>query len=143
MKQKARQRGGGGLSIGQFAAILLRSYRQMTSVRSSMKFSALHRSRHQIAVVAAALALALLAAPAARAFTMTDQGNTNSDGSAKLADPSDQAGRFGSSGSGTTYRQGNTTFQFGPLQQDSSDARFNSDAARLFNPLGRPGDPGR
>ena len=108
-----------------------------------MKLSALHPSRHQIAALAAALALALLAAPAAQAFTMENQGNTNSDGSAKFSDPSDPASRFGSSGSGTTYRQGNTSFQLGPVQQTSPDARFNSDVNRMFNPLGRPGDPGR
>ena len=108
-----------------------------------MKHSALHPSRHRIAVFAAALGLALLAAPAAHAFTM--EGGSNSDGAAKFNDPTDRArlGNSGSDSSGTTYRQGNTTFQFGPMQQTSPDARFNSDASRMFNPLGRPGDPGR
>jgi hypothetical protein len=108
-----------------------------------MKLSPLYPSRHQMAVLAAAFGLALLAAPAAHAFTM--EGVSNSDGSAKFSDPADQVSRFGNSGSdsGTAYRQGNTSFQFGPMQQASPDARFNSDAARMFNPLGRPGEPGR
>jgi hypothetical protein len=108
-----------------------------------MKKSSLCPSRHQMAVLAAALGLALLAAPAAHAFTMDNQSNTNSDGTAKFSDPDDRISRFGSSGSGTTLQNGSTTFQFGPLQQNSNDSRFNSDAARMFNPLGRPGDPGR
>jgi hypothetical protein len=43
--------------------------------------------------------------------------------------------RFGTGG-GTTIRQGNTTFQFGP--QRSFDQRYNNE--RMFDPLGRPGD---
>jgi hypothetical protein len=103
-------------------------------------------SRYQLAVLAAAFGLALLAAPkfvdSAHAFTMEGQSNTNADGSTKFGDPDDRVTRFGSggNGSGTTLRQGNTTFQFGPVQQDSGDARFKSDADRMFNPLGRPGD---
>ncbi len=109
-----------------------------------MKLSPLYPSRPQFALLAATLGLALLAAPAAHAFTM--EGGNASDSGSKFSDPGDQISRFGNSGSGsggTTYRQGNTSFQFGPVMQDSPDARFNADSQRLFNPLGRPGDPGR
>ena len=61
--------------------------------------------------------------------------STNSDGSAKYVDPDRQGSRFGTGG-GTTLRQGNTTFQFGP--QRSFDQRYNND--RMFDPLGRPGE---
>ena len=44
-------------------------------------------SRHRLAVLAAAFGLAALAAPAAQAFTMDNQANTNADGSARYADP--------------------------------------------------------
>lgn len=110
-----------------------------------MKHSPLFPSRHQVAVLAIALGLALLAAPkvvgkfvgSAHAFTFEGQSNTSSDGAAKYTDPVDPKSRLDSSGSGTTVRQGNTTFQFGPAEQPSS-GRFNSDANRMFNPLGRP-----
>jgi hypothetical protein len=91
------------------------------------------RRLHTIAV-AAALGLALVAAPAAQAFTIDDQSNTNSNGSAKYVDPDQQISRFGGQ---TTIKQGNTTLQFGP--QRSLDQRYNSE--RMFNPLGRPGEP--
>ena len=92
------------------------------------------RRLHTIAL-AAALGLALLAAPAEQAFTIDEQSNTNSDGSAKYVDPDQQISRFGS-GPGI-IRQGNTTFQFG--NQRPQDERYNTE--RMFNPLGRPGDP--
>ena len=52
-----------------------------------MKLSPLRPSRHQVAALAAALGLAVLAVPTARAFTMDNQSNTNSDGSTKFSDP--------------------------------------------------------
>jgi hypothetical protein len=106
-----------------------------------MKHSPLCLSRHQIAMLAAALGLSLLAAPVAHAFTLEGQSDTSSGGSAKYTDPADPKSRLDSSG--TTLRQGNATFQFGPMQSESNDARFNADAARMFNPLGRPGQPDR
>jgi hypothetical protein len=91
-------------------------------------------SRHRLAVLAAAFGLVLLAAPAAHAFTIDDQSNTNSDGSARYADPDE---RFSGSGNGqSTIQQGNTTIRFGG-QQGSFDQRYNSN--RMFDPLGRPG----
>ncbi|HEY4982406.1 MAG TPA: hypothetical protein VII24_10850 [Pseudolabrys sp.] len=102
---------------------------------SPMNLLPLCRSRHRIAVLVTAFGLALAAAPVAHAFTFDDQSNTNSDGSAKYVDPDRQGSRFGTGG-GTTLRQGNTTFQFGP--QRSFDQRYNND--RMFDPLGRPGE---
>ena len=91
-------------------------------------------SRHRLAVLAAAFGLALLAAPAAHAFTIDDQSNTNSDGTARYTDPD---ARFSNSGNGqTTIRQGNTTFRFGG-QMGTFDQRYDSN--RMFDPLGRPG----
>jgi hypothetical protein len=90
-------------------------------------------SRHSLAVLAAALGLALLAAPAAHAFTIDDQSNTNSDGSARYADPD---ARFSGSGTGqTTIQQGNATLRFGG-QQGSFDQRYNPN--RMFDPNARP-----
>ena len=101
-----------------------------------MKHSPLCPLRHRVAVLAAAFGLALSAAPAAHAFTIDDQSNTNSDGTARYTDPDEQ---FSGSGSGqTTLQQGNTTFRFGG-QQGSVDQNFNSN--RIFDPLGRPGGP--
>ena len=69
-------------------------------------------SRHRLAVLAAAFGLAVLAAPAAQAFTIDNQGNSNTDGTARYTDPD---ARFSGSGDGqTVIRQGNTTLQFRP-----------------------------
>ena len=92
-------------------------------------------ARHRLAVLAAAFGLALLAAPAAHAFTIDDQSNTNSDGSARYTDPDE---RFSGSGSGqSTIQQGNTTIRFGSGgEMGSFNQRYNSN--RMFDPLGRP-----
>lgn len=88
---------------------------------------------HRLSVVAAAFAMAVLVAPAAQAFTMDTQSNTNSDGSARYADPDS---RLTGSGDGqTTLRQGNTTLQFG--SRPSFEQRY--DNSRMFDPLGKPG----
>lgn len=93
------------------------------------------RSRQRLAVLAAALGLAVLAAPAAHAFTIDDQSNTNSDGTARYTDPD---ARFSGSGNGqTVIKQGNTTIQFGG-QPQSFDQRYSTD--RMFNANPRPGD---
>jgi hypothetical protein len=92
-------------------------------------------SRHRLAVLAAAFGLALLAAPAAHAFTIDDQSNTNSDGTARYVDPD---ARFSGSGNGqTTIQQGNTTLRFGG-QQGSFDQRYNPN--RMFDSNARPDD---
>jgi hypothetical protein len=92
-------------------------------------------SRHRLAVLAAAFGLVLLAAPAAHAFTIDDQSNTNSDGSARYADPDARFSGSGSNGQ-TTIQQGNTTLKFGG-PQGSFDQRYNPN--RMFDPIGRPG----
>ena len=98
-----------------------------------MKHSPLCPLRHRVAVLAAAFGLALSAAPAAHAFTIDDQSNTNSDGSARYADPD---ARFSGSGNGqTTIQQGNTTLRFGG-QQGTFDQRYNPN--RMFDPNARP-----
>jgi hypothetical protein len=91
-------------------------------------------SRYRLAVLAAAFGLALLAAPAAHAFTIEDQSNTNSNGSAPYTDPD---ARFSGYGNPTTIQQGNTTLRFGG-QQGSFDQRYNPN--RMFEPNSRPDD---
>jgi hypothetical protein len=88
---------------------------------------------HRMGVFAAAFGLAVLAAPAAHAFTMDNNTNTNSDGSARYTDPDE---RFSGNGNGqTALRQGNTTLQFG--SRPSFEQRY--DNSQMFDPLGRPG----
>ena len=88
----------------------------------------------RLAVFAAVFGLILLAAPAARAFTIDNQNNSNADGSARYTDPD---ARFSGSADGkTVIRQGGTTLQFGGSQ--SFDQKYNAD--RMFNPNGRLGD---
>jgi hypothetical protein len=94
------------------------------------------------AVLCAAVAAWVLAAPAAQAFTFEKNASGDSlvDGLAAGArpytDPGDKlepnANRFDGDGT-TVYRQGNTTLHFG--NQRSFNDRFNSDD--LFNPLRR------
>jgi hypothetical protein len=92
-------------------------------------------SRHRLAVLAAAFGLALLAAPAAHAFTIDDQSNTNSNGTARYTDPDE---RFSGSGNGqTTIQQGNTSLRFGG-QQGTFDQRYNPNG--MFDPIDRSGD---
>lgn len=98
-----------------------------------MKHSA---SRHRLAVLAAAFGLALLAAPVAHAFTIDNQSNTNSDGTARYTDP-DQRFSNSTSGNGqTVIKQGNTTLQFGV--QPSFNQKYDSN--RMFDPNARTGD---
>jgi hypothetical protein len=94
------------------------------------------RPHRRVSMAAAALVLALSAVGSARAFTIDDKSNTNSDGSAKFSDPDS---RFsGNSGNGTTtYRNGPFSMQFGN-QRTLTDQRYNTD--RMFQPNGRPGD---
>ncbi|MGI8527595.1 MAG: hypothetical protein ACR2K5_15775 [Pseudolabrys sp.] len=90
-----------------------------------------------LGLVAAALAaLATLAAPSARAFTIENSA-TNRDGSAKYSDPDNKYGRQSSNKDGTTTFQfgGGTTMTVGP--QRSFDNDFNSGKNRLLSPLDR------
>ena len=91
-------------------------------------------SRHRLPVLAAAFGLTLLAMPAAHAFTIDDQSNTNSDGTARYTDPDE---RFSGSGNGqTTIQQGNDTLRFG--NQPSFDQRYNPN--QMFHPNAQSGD---
>ena len=88
---------------------------------------------HSHRLAALAFGLALLAAPAAHAFTIDGQSNTNSDGSARYTDPDT---RFSNSGTGqTTLREGNATLQFG--QPQSFEQRYSPN--RYFDPLSQSG----
>jgi hypothetical protein len=90
--------------------------------------------RHRLAVLAAAFGLAVLVAPAAHAFTIENQGATNSDGNARYTNPD---ARFSGPNNGqTVIKDGNTTLQFG--QRPSFDERYNPN--RMFNPIPRPGE---
>ena len=92
-------------------------------------------ARHRLAVLAAAFGLALLAAPAAHAFTIEGQSNTDSDGTARYTSPD---ARFLGTGTGqTTLQEGNATLRFG-TQQGSFNQRYNP--SQMFDPLGRPSD---
>jgi len=91
-------------------------------------------TRHRLAMLATGLGLVLWSVPAAHAFTIDNQSNTNADGSARYTDPDAQ---FSSGSNGqTTFHAGGATFQFG--QGQSFDQRYNP--SNLFNPNGRPGD---
>ncbi|MGH6788141.1 MAG: hypothetical protein ACRECC_00485 [Pseudolabrys sp.] len=87
----------------------------------------------------AALAAALmLAAPAAHAFTFEGANTVTPDGTAKLTDPDS---RFDTSGNKSTLDNPNG-FHFSASPR-SGAASFDSDANRLFSPVGRPGESGR
>jgi hypothetical protein len=106
-----------------------------------MTLFAAHRSRC-LAPIAAACGLALLTEPLfvglAQAFTFENQGSaSNDDGSrSAIADPDGRVSRFGSGNGQSTFKQGNTTFQFGA--QPSFNQRYNND--RLFDPGSRLND---
>jgi hypothetical protein len=82
-----------------------------------------------------AVVLALVAAPAARAFTLDKAGNTNSDGSAKYTDPDDRYGDQDKSGKGTFSFGGGTTLTVGPQRSFNND--FDSGKERMLSPLDR------
>jgi hypothetical protein len=85
------------------------------------------------APIAAACGLALLAAPAAQAFTIENQGATDQAAAARL----DPARKFSNSGNGqSTIKQGNTTLQFGA--RPSFNQRYDSN--RMFDPDSRLND---
>lgn len=88
------------------------------------------------AVLAAALALGTTAA---QALTIVG-GETNSDGSAKFADPDQRAHRFTdpspNAGNGTTLRFGNSTLQFNAPSSSSGPSPFIRDQF-LDNPAAR------
>jgi len=83
-------------------------------------------------LTAVAFGLAMLAAPAAQAFTIDNQ--STSSGSARYSDPDAQFDNDGNKQS--TIKQGNTTFRFGTAPEGSFNQRYNTD--RMFDPIGRP-----
>jgi len=93
---------------------------------------------YRLAILAAAFAVAILAAPTARAFTMDNSSNTNADGTARYTDPDQQFSGSGSNNGQTVLKQGNATFHFG--SQQSFDQRYDSN--RMFDTLGGPGRDG-
>jgi hypothetical protein len=96
----------------------------------------------RFALAAMLIGAGLLAAPAARAFTVQDEsGNLSADDQSflypdrgSLAAGSGQTQGFKQEDGVTTYKQGNTTFQFG--RRRSFEERYNTD--HLFDPLGKP-----
>ena len=98
-----------------------------------MKFAS-----RRLAMIAAAGGLILLAAPAAQAFTFEQQGGvSNGDGTrSAIADPDARVSRFGSGNGQSTFKQGNTTIQFGG--RPSFNQQYNAD--RMFDPGSRLND---
>ena len=96
----------------------------------------------RFALAAALLGAGLMMAPAARAFTMQDQnGNLSTDDQSFLypdrgaaSAGSGQTKGFKQEDGVTTFKDGNTTFQFG--RRPSFEERYNTN--HLFDPLGKP-----
>ena len=95
-------------------------------------------NRTPLYVFAAAFGLAVLAAPAAHAFTIEDRSAPDGGATAKKGFTDS---RFSKSNDGDdkdgpgTYRNGNATLKFGPAQ-GSSNRNFNPSS--MFEPNGRP-----
>jgi hypothetical protein len=93
-------------------------------------------------LVAVSFGFALLAAPAAQAFTIENQDSTGDapqnflDLGKPAADPDQHGSRF-SSGGQTKLQSGNATFEFG--SRPSFGQRYNP--SNLFDPLGSPDHP--
>jgi hypothetical protein len=93
-------------------------------------------------LVAVAFGSALLAVPAAHAFTIENQDSTGGtpqnflDLGKPAADPDQHGSRF-SSGGQTKLQSGNATFEFG--SQSSFQQRYNP--SNMFDPLGSPDNP--
>jgi hypothetical protein len=107
-------------------------------VEAAMKHLPLRLSHHRLAIFAAAFGLALLAVPAAHAFTLDGNANTTPSGTPRFTDPDEQFSGTSTGGSTTTYRQGTTTFRFGNSNSQMDDR---ASVNRMFDPLGGPGDP--
>lgn len=99
-------------------------------------------SSPRFALAAALIGAGLLAAPAAQAFTMQDRdGNLSAGDQSFLYPDRGAAAAAGQSAQGftqkdgvTTYKDGNTSFQFG--HKPSFDQEYNAD--HYFDPLGKP-----
>jgi hypothetical protein len=94
-------------------------------------------------LVAVSFGIALLAAPAAQAFTIENQDSAGGTPQSFLdlgkpaADPDDQVSSRFSSGGQTKLQSGNATFEFG--SRPSFGQRYNP--GNLFDPLGSPDHP--
>jgi len=107
-------------------------------MEAAMKFHTTVRAL----IAAAAFLAALYAVPAAQAFTIENQGGAaggqgflDLDKPAPPPDRQAPVSRFGNDNGQTTFKQGNTTFQFG--QQRSLSERYNTN--NLFGPYTREG----
>lgn len=85
-----------------------------------------------LALLAGAAAIVMLANAGAHAFTIDNAAPGNTGGATQFTDPADRAKSrmTGDSNDRSTYRNGNTTLQFGG--RESFDQRNNTD--RYFNP---------
>jgi hypothetical protein len=91
-------------------------------------------------VCLAALAAALLAAPAARAFTYEAASGYTANGSSNLVDPDAQFNTTSKGGSSMSL-PGGVTMQFGnPDSPGSNDRAYQDSVNHMFNPLGSPGN---
>jgi hypothetical protein len=113
----------------RLAAIVFRRYGYEATEGEAMAHST---TRYYGLVFAAACGLALLAAPAAHAFTVDNQDSSGAsnmflNGTAPSADPDDKL-TSGLSNGQSTYKSGNSTFQFGA--QPSFEQRYDSN--RMF-----------
>jgi len=84
-----------------------------------------------ISRLALGCAIAVLAAVSAQAFTIENQGVAGNGAATRL----DQDRKFNGSNNLGTYKQGNTTIQFGGRPGGSVNQQYNSD--RLFDPATR------
>jgi hypothetical protein len=104
-----------------------------------MTLSASSRLRRSLVACAAALGLTVAAAGAAQAFTFQDADSANGGqgftdlNTPKAPNGNQQDSRF--SDTGSTYKSGNTTFQFG--SQSGLTRRY--DPSNLFDPFYRDG----
>jgi len=88
----------------------------------------------RLAAIVAGCAVALFAASAAQAFTLQNQGATDSNGDSAAAMRLDPDNKVSGSNNLGTYKQGNTTIQFGG-RPGSVNQQYNSD--RMFDPAAR------
>jgi len=102
-----------------------------------MKHPPLSPSRSRLAILAAVFGFMLAAASAAHAFTIDNQSNTHSDGSARYTDPDEQFSGTGTGNNQTILRQGDATLRFGG-NQGSFDQRYN--ANQVFDSLTQSGN---
>mgnify|MGYP001612798209 CR=1 FL=1 len=92
----------------------------------------------RLTIIAAAGGLVLLAASVAHAFTIEDMGGVSKGEGARgtITDSDGRDSRFRNSNGQSTFKQGNTTLQFGA--QPSFNQRYDNN--RLFDPGSRLND---